>query len=93
MLDKEKAALDEIIELITSDKSAALNCFEALEVLDFTWEKTDRDWFEKWKSKWIQKDLFYDLDESKIVQKVPYHFNAPVEDLSLLPGRLCCDCA
>ncbi len=32
-------------------------------------------------------------EKSKIVQKVPYHFNAPVEDLSLLPGRLRCDCA
>lgn len=56
------------------ESGTSLAVVKPAEVLDFCWKPSDPEWPDKWKDRWAQRDFFLELDETKIVRKVPYDF-------------------
>ncbi|MCF7911683.1 MAG: hypothetical protein K9M99_04080 [Candidatus Cloacimonetes bacterium] len=48
--------------------------FKPAEILDFSWEETERDWSNKQKAYFAELDFFENKPEITILRKLPYNF-------------------
>ena len=67
-------SFDELIKLSKSDLRKSLATIKPEEIIDFEYEKTEKEWKLSWQALWGQLDLFEEIEPELIIKKVPYKF-------------------
>jgi hypothetical protein len=68
-------SFDELLELAKGPVKKSLATVKPSEIIDFSYENTDRDWKKEWQAQWSQLNLFDHLDVTNVIRKVPYKFH------------------
>jgi len=67
-------SFDELIKLSKSELKKSLATVKPKEIIDFEFEKADKEWKLSWQSLWGQLDWFDNIETDSIIKKIPYKF-------------------